>query len=576
MSSYDTIIVGGVVVDGRRNPRFRSDVAIKGGQVAALGRLGPGEADQVIDATGLIVAPGFIDLHTHYDAQIFWDPYCTISGYHGVTSVVIGNCGFGFAPVKPGDRERAMRTLTRVEQIPYESMKAGLPWTWETFPEFLDALDGTGKGVNVLPYVGVNPLLSYVMGVEEAKSRPPTEEEYEFILRIFDEAIEAGACGWSAMRTPPGSFASNHRDYDGTPFASNVMGDETAFRLTEVMSRRNTGFIQLTIASEDMEADNRHVEKLAEVGGRPILWNSLFPDGGMPEFHRSYQEWFNRCRERGIPLYCQGMTGESTLTFSLEDWNLWDADDAWREALLGGTEDRITALSDPAVREKLKAQMPTLYPMEEVRLVGTKDPKFVQYLDMGLLQIAEKLGGHLVDIMLDISLAEGLATIWDVPVRPRPADEHLRELVTDPFIITGVSDGGAHTKISTMARFPTEHIQRHVRENKWLTLEEMHWKLSALPAWVAGFKDRGTIAVGAPADLVVYDFETLRLLPAEVAYDLPGDEWRRVQKAEGYRYILVNGQVTFKAGVCTGATPGQVLRHGVGSPLIPWIRGSRR
>ncbi|OKI02289.1 hypothetical protein A6A06_14635 [Streptomyces sp. CB02923] len=565
MAQFDTLVMGGIVIDGRRNPRSRADVAIKDGRIAAVGRLDPSDAERVVDATGLIVAPGFVDLHTHYDAQIFWDPYCTISAYHGVTSLVIGNCGFGFAPVKPEDRDYAMRTLNRVEQVPYESIKAGMPWKWETFPEFLDALDATPKGVNVLPYVGVNPLLNYVMGKEAAKSRPPTEEEHRRIAATFEEALEAGACGWSAMRTPPGSFASNHRDHDGTPFASNVMGDETAFLLSAVMNERGAGFTQLTIGTEDLEADNRHVEKLAEIGGRPILWNSLFPDGDMPEFHRSYQQWFNRCRERGLPLYCQGMTVETTLTFSLDDWALWDHDDAWREALVGDTGHRIAALSDTGLRERLKKQPPILYPPELIRLAGTQHPDFKPYVNLPLTEIAVKLGKHLIDALLDISLAEDLATIWEVPLRPPPADEHLREIVQDPFVIPGVSDGGAHAKISTMARFPTEHIQRYVREKQWLTLEEMHWKISALPAWMAGFHDRGTIVPGAPADLVVYDFENLKVLPPEVEHDLPGGEWRRVQRAEGYRYVLVNGVVTFQDGQCTRATPGRLLRHGVGT-----------
>jgi N-acyl-D-amino-acid deacylase len=564
MHTFDTIIAGGIVVDGRRNPRYRADVAIKDGRVAAIGRLHASDAERVIDATGLIVAPGFVDLHTHYDAQIFWDPYCTISSYHGVTSVVIGNCGFGFAPVHPEDRDRAMHTLTRVEQIPYESMKAGLPWSWETFPEFLDALDGAPKGVNVLPYVGVNPLLSYVMGLEAAKTRLPTEEEHAEIIRIFDEALEAGACGWSAMRTPPGSFLANHVDFDGTPFPTSVMGDETAFLLTEAMSRRNTGFIQLTIGTQDPEADKRHVEKLAEIG-RPILWNVVFPDGDAPELHRSYQDWFNRCRERGLSLYCQGLTVENSLIFSLDIWNLWDADDAWRGALIGSTQERMTKLSDPAVREELKQQMPVLFPLEMVSLVATDNPEFDKYLNMTLPQIAAKLDCHPVDALLDISLTEQLQTTWHVPVRAQ-ADEYLRELIQDPYVIPGVSDGGAHTKMVTLARYPTEHLQLHVREHQWITLEEMHWKLSALPAWVAGFKDRGTITVGAPADVVIYDFDSLRMLPAEVAHDLPGNEWRRIQRAEGYHHILVNGETTFKDGICTGVLPGQLLRHGSGSP----------
>lgn len=561
MTSYDTIIAGGIVIDGRRNPRVRADVAISGGRIAAIGRLDPADAERVIDATGLIVAPGFIDLHTHYDAQIFWDPYCTISGFHGITSVVIGNCGFGFAPVKPADRDYAMRTLNRVEQIPYDTMKAGVTWTWETYPEFLDALDATPKGVNVLPYVGVNPLLSYFMGRDAAKERQPSEAEYERILGAFDEALEAGACGWSGNRTPPGSIAGNHRDHDGTLFPANVMSLETALRLTEVMSRRNTGFIQFTNITNDLQEDNRFVERMAEAG-RPIVWNALFVDSEMPDLHRGYLKWFTDCRERGLPVYCQGFTVDTTLTFSLEIWNMWDHDDEWKKALIGGRGHVIAALSDPDVRARLKERPPLLYPLEAVRLVGTKNPDYVKYTGMLLSEIAAALDSHVIDVLFDISLAEDLTTSWEVPVRKLPADEHMRELLGDPFVIPGMSDGGAHTKMSVMGRFPTEHLQVHVREKGWFTLEEMHWKLSALPAHVAGFKDRGTITVGAPADILVYDFDNLRLLPPEVWHDLPGGEWRRVQRADGYRHVLVNGQETMRDGELTGATPGLLLRHG--------------
>src|SRR5579872_6240800 len=177
MPRFDTIIKNGMVIDGTRAPRYRGDLGIKNGKIAELGELDAREGAREIDASGLIVAPGFIDLHTHYDAQVFWDPHCSISGWHGVTSVAIGNCGFGFAPVRPDQRERAMLTMTRVEAIPYASMKAGMPWDWVTFPQFLDSLDRTAKGINILPYVPLAPMLIYVMGLDAAKSRKPTAAE---------------------------------------------------------------------------------------------------------------------------------------------------------------------------------------------------------------------------------------------------------------------------------------------------------------------------------------------------------------------------------------------------------------
>ena len=220
MTDYDIIIKGGTIVDGTRTPRYVSDIAIKDGKIAQIGGLRGKTAERTLDAAGRIVAPGFVDLHTHYDAQIFWDPYCTLSGWHGVTSVALGNCGFGFAPSRVEDRDRAMLGMTRNEAIPYDAMKAGMPWDWVTFPEFIDSLTRTPKGVNCLTYVPLTPLYAWVMGWEEAKKRRPTEAELEEMCRLIHEAMDAGACGWSAQVLGPKSI---QRDYDGTPMVTDLL-----------------------------------------------------------------------------------------------------------------------------------------------------------------------------------------------------------------------------------------------------------------------------------------------------------------------------------------------------------------
>ena len=245
MAQFDTVIRGGTVVDGTRLPRVRADVGIRHGRVAKIGRIAPGAGERELDASGHVVAPGFVDLHCHYDAQIHWDPYCTISGWHGVTSLVLGNCGFGFAPVKPADRERALLMMTRTEQIPYESMKAGMPWAWESFPEWLDNLERLPKGVNVVSYVPVSPLMVYVMGVEAAKTRAATPAERREMQRLLDQAMDAGACGFSVQRLGERSLQA---DYDGTPMPTDCMADEDLFALGEVLRRRDEGFIQITQA----------------------------------------------------------------------------------------------------------------------------------------------------------------------------------------------------------------------------------------------------------------------------------------------------------------------------------------
>ena len=216
MADFDVLIRGGTVVDGSRSPRYLADVGIKNGKVAKIGKLNPSDAKKTLDANGLIVAPGFIDLHTHYDAQINWDPYCTLSGWHGVTSIVVGNCGFGFAPCKPELRDRAMLTMSRVEAIPFDSMKAGMKWDWVTFPDWMNFLDRTPKGLNVLSFVPLAPIMIWTMGLEAAKSRGATDKEMQEMCRIVEEALNAGGCGISAQRLGNG-FVSVQRDYDGTP-----------------------------------------------------------------------------------------------------------------------------------------------------------------------------------------------------------------------------------------------------------------------------------------------------------------------------------------------------------------------
>ena len=230
--SYDVVIKDGLIFDGTGAPRLRGDVAITGGRISAIGRVDATDAARVIDARGMHVAPGFIDLHTHYDAQIFWDPYCTLSGWHGVTSIAIGNCGFGFAPVEPDEREYAMKSMTRVEAIPYESMKQGMPWDWVSFPQYLDSIERTAKAVNILPYVPVGPMLVKVLGLQDSKSgRMPTDDEHALLAKLLHEAMDAGGCGWSAQRLPPTGPAALQRDWDGTPMPTDMMNDATCLVL---------------------------------------------------------------------------------------------------------------------------------------------------------------------------------------------------------------------------------------------------------------------------------------------------------------------------------------------------------
>ena len=579
MTDFDTLIRGGMIVDGSGVPRYRGDVGIRNGKIARIGRLGNSSARKVLDASGLIVAPGAIDLHTHYDAQIHWDPYCTTDSWHGVTSVTLGNCGFGFAPVRPEDAERAMLALTRNEAIPLEPMQLSMRFDWETFPQWMDHLDRMPLGVNVSQLVPVTPLVAYVMGGwNAAKDRVPDAGETAKIVQLLGEALDAGAVGWSAQRQPPESLASFQRDYDGSPMISDILSDDFYLALAAGLAERDRGFIQytqVTASSADLEAGGRRdlefQERLAEVSGRPLLFNAIVVNDAYPEVYRGQLKWLEEVNARGIRVFGQASSVRIGITFTFEDWNLFDQSAAWREATLGTLARKKAKLADLDVRRAMKAEydsgeftksrpyLPFDIEIATYRVVKVWRDDLKKYEGLSLAEIAAQDHKHVVDAMLDLSVADDLKTEWRTPLLNNRPD-FAREVMRSPYTLAGVSDGGAHMKFLTAGIWPTDLLTWMVRDTAILTLEEAHNRLSGMPAWAAGFRDRGLLREGMAADLMVYDLDRLATGPVEVLHDLPAGEWRRVQRAVGYRWILVNGQVTFEEGVCSGVTPGLLLR----------------
>ena len=564
MPEYDLVIAGGTVIDGLRTPRFTADVAIQGGRIAAIGSVARSDAARVIDARGQIVCPGFVDLHTHYDSQVFWDPYCTISGWHGVTSVVIGNCGFGFAPVKPADRMRSMLTMERNEAVRATTMAAGMPWDWETYPEFLDSLERTPKGLNLLSYVGLNPLMTYVMGLDAAKSRGATASERAEMARLLAEALDAGGCGFSAQLLGPSSV---QRDFDGTPMITDTMSHDDLVFFAGVLREKRRGFIQV------IGADPALTEKLCAASGRPVVWNALVlaadQHGNTYGQYRDVIRWIDDANARGHRIFAQALTCQNNYEFALDEWNLFDSIPAWRAVTMGTPAERAAKMRDPALRAALKASFNpkqtmvgatvTAIPELVVAEVGRRELE--EHVGFSIAELAAKSGAHPIDAMLDLALADDLRTRFVTP--PQQIDmAAMREVVNSAFALPGVSDGGAHMKFVTLGRYPTEFLSLLVRDHQLMDLEQAHWRLSAYPALAAGIRDRGFLREGAPADVLVYDLERLRVLPTERLHDFPAGDWRIACKADGYRFVIVNGEVTFEDGVCTGATPGKLLRHG--------------
>ena len=578
MADYDLIIRGGRVVDGTGRPSFIGDVAVKDGRVAKLDGLRTASADRELDAAGLIVAPGVIDLHTHYDAQLFFDPYCTISGWHGVTSVVIGNCGFGFAPVRPEDRERAMMRMTRNEAIEYDVMASTMPWDWVTFPEFLDSLERQPLGVNVTSLCPIAPLMLWVLG-EDRRYEEPTPEEVKEMQGLLHAAMDAGACGFSLQKL---GFDSVQPDFDGGPMPTDVMSDDLILAFADVLHERNEGWIQITYAPFETDKVNlaasvmgertmAFVETLADRSGRPVLHNVIVPIADQPEIYRGAVEWLADAHGRGLRIYGQGDHVRNWFQLTYEHFNLWDSAPAWKECFLGSDEDKLGHLRDAGLRQRmideemllLSAAMGASLPKFTLTKTGG-NPELDKYVGRSMREIADDEGRHHIDVMLDIALDSELKAEFKSTFVKSPKAEYTADMLSSPYVVPGISDGGAHTKFFIGGAYPTDLIRWLVKEEGLLTLEQVHQKLSFLPAQVAGLHDRGAIREGAPADIIVYDLETLRPDPDfdyDQVFDLPGGDWRRVQRAVGYRWTIVNGQVTFEDGVSTDAVPGQLLRQ---------------
>lgn len=585
MTDLDIVIRGGMIIDGQRTPRYRGDIGVKNGRVEAitgLGGLSKKTAKKEIDADGLIVAPGFVDLHTHYDAQIFWDPYCTTSGWHGVTSVVIGNCGFGIAPVKEDGRDRAMLSLTRNEAISYDAMNEALAWDWESFPEFMDAIERTPKGINLLTYIPLSPLIAYVMGgVDNAKKRRPNKDEMGLIKQLISDAMDAGACGISSQNL---GETSVQRDYDGTPNVTDVMHLDDFIDMVSVLKDKGRGAVQVLGLTPDQ------TERVSAASGANVIYNVLALEcdqHGMKTegSWESFTDWMEDANRRGLKVSAQTVTTGIDFTFTFEDWNLYDFSSHWRDLCMGTTAEKIEKMRDPVRRAAVKREYDEVANLtrEEIEseldndvaatalvqfrtvadntVIMVDNDDLAEYEGMTIRQIAEKENKHVCDVILDIAVADELLTTFATP--PNNYDrKEMKKLLHKPYTIPGISDGGAHMKFSAFGRYGTEYLVNFVREEKMVDLEYAHWHLSAIPAQYAGLHDRGVIRVGSPADILIYDFDQLGWTEAEKAFDLPAGDWRRVTKGIGYRYTLVNGDVTFVDGDSTGATPGVLLRNG--------------
>ena len=561
---YDLVIKNGTVIDGSGLPRYRADVAVRHGRVAAIGRIREA-AREVIDADGQVVSPGFIDGHTHMDAQVFWDPYGTCSCWHGVTTVVMGNCGFTLAPCGKSERHLVVRNLERAEDIAAEAMDAGIDWTWTTFPEFLDRVEMLPKGINYAGYVGHSALRTYAMG-ERAFEKQASEDDLRAMERELRDGIRAGAIGFTTSRSP------SHETPDRRPVASRLASWDEVRRLVGVMGEMNAGVFEL--AGERAGGDperlrDYHVRlrDLAVETGRPVTWG-LFSRREEPDLWRTYVALLEETAARGGRMFAQVHSRALTVVLSFKTQLPFDRLPVWRELRALPLEEQKQRLRDPELRRRLveaAKERDERRPIGAEARLGSYEWIFVMDTAEGphrsVAAVARERGIDPVEAIIDLALEKDLDRFFLQPIANENQD-HALELMKHPRTVVTFSDSGAHVSQIMDASLQTHLLSHWVRAKQAISLEQAVRMLSFEPATHWGFLDRGLIREGLAADLLVFDPETIAPEMPEVVRDLPAGARRLTQRARGIAATVVNGEVVLRDGKPTGALPGQLLRGG--------------
>jgi len=564
----DLLIKNGTVVDGSGMPRYRADVGVKSGRVVEIGRI-RAPAERTIDADGLIVAPGFIDGHTHMDAQVAWDPLGSCSCWHGVTSVVMGNCGFALAPCKPDDREWFARCLTAVEDIPTEAMMAGIDWTWETFPEYLANVERLPKAINYGMYIGHSALRMYAMGRRGLEERA-NEDDLRRMEQAVEEAVRVGAMGLSTSR------ATTHVTPDGSPVASRIADWEEIDRLVGAMAAVNAGIFQIGPDISGGEAQRVFLERLRRVAlesGRPIMFGVLATRQGVePNPWRYQTRYIDETVAAGGRMYGQATTRSINAVFSLKSYLPFDALPGWQALRQLPIEEQKRRLADPEMRRQLVSVEAAMKPRDSILQGGgaaTTDPRKpdydnlfpmldVDWDDPSVAELARKQGKHPVEIIIDLVLENDNRVFVQPLVNESPDD--VLGLLKHPRTLATFSDSGAHVCQEMGSSLQTHLLSYWVRNKQQFTLEEAIRMLTFDNASAWELPDRGLVRTGYAADLVVFDEEQIKPRLPTVEQDLPGGARRLVQKADGIAATIVNGIVALENGQATGDFAGRVLK----------------
>ena len=562
---YDLLIKNGTVVDGSGLPRFQADVAIAAGKIVAIGKIRE-NAREIIDAEGHVVSPGFVDGHTHMDAQVFWDPLGTCSCWHGITSVVMGNCGFSLAPCSEEDKLLVMRNLERAEDISPEAMQAGIKWSWTTYPEYLDAVERLPKGINYSAYIGHSALRTYVMG-ERAFSEEATPDDLEAMKREVRSAIQAGAAGFTTSRT------RNHQTPDGQPVASRLATWDEVRQLVGVLGELNSGVFE--IAGEDTGLNPERIQDycnrlkaLAVDTSVPVTFG-MFSAPKAPDYWRPFFALADETAEAGGRMFIQVHSRPISVLQSFESVTSFDKLPVWRDIRELPLAEQEAALRNPDMRHKLvqAANQPL---QEGTRAVGAEaraanfkwlfpiiDRAVPPYRSVA--EIAAERNQDPVETYIDLALEKGLKRFFMQPLTNTHEPSTL-EMMQHPRSVITFSDSGAHVSQIMDSSLQTHLLSHWVREQEALTLEDAVHQLSFVPASHWKLAGRGLLREGWNADVVIFDPQTVEPQVPELTYDLPAGARRLKQKANGFLATIVNGEVVLRNNEHTGALPGQLLR----------------
>jgi N-acyl-D-amino-acid deacylase len=556
--AYDLLVKNGRIIDGSGMPAFHGDVAVAGGKIVEVGRLS-GPAKRVIDADGLEVAPGFVDNHCHYDAQVTWDPLCTYSCYHGATTVIIGNCSLTLAPAKPHERERLAGMLSYVEAIPMEVLQAGVPWTWQSFPEYMHAI-GQRLGVNVGALVGHSAVRLYAMG-EECHSRPATEAEVETMRAVVREALEAGALGLSITRN------MNHYDIKGNRIPAACAPESELFTLAEVLRDVGTGVMQ-SGGGTNPELKDRLMSRLSEASGRRVMYNTLSEQARSPGKWKEHLQVVEEAGRQGIRAVPLCSPSSIMQRFTMKNCQVFRGFPTWLPILQASDAEKLRVYRDPARRESLRAEVdaplgPEASFSKRWDLMWVEEPQLAKNQELkgqSLEAIARAQGKHPVDALLDLAVEEGLDTVF-ILGEINTDTEAVGQILRSPYAVVGLSDGGAHVQFHSNVSNSTRLLGYWVREKGIMSLEQAVRRLTFDSATAFGIFDRGLLQPGMAADLVIFDADTVQPGKEDIVHDFPSNGWRIRELAEGIHYTVVNGTVLLEKGEHVGTYPGRVLRN---------------